>query len=284
MDLLESRIYTFVDPTKRFAVHFFEGQQVLCELALIHPLPQGGFAYFRDVVLSFLPMITLLKHGEEFGFYLDGQEPYLRLKLEASSRGHVRCMLMPEDLQQFPDKVSGIVRLRKSFPHAKEPYHSIIEVQQLPLHEIVNQVLLRSYQFNSLSQVSQQSDQSYLILQLPGLPGDEERDYTPEALHAFHRRYEPILKDIMAHGLSQPEDLAIHFQQLQFLPMGARSVKYFCSCSQERMLANLQAMYIAEGEDLFPGGRDVLEVTCEYCKRRYEVTRAEIEAIKPVYN
>ena len=47
MELLESRIYTFVDSTKRFAFYFLEGQQLIQELALIHPLQGVGFAQAR---------------------------------------------------------------------------------------------------------------------------------------------------------------------------------------------------------------------------------------------
>ena len=107
MELLESRIYTFVDSTKRFAFYFLEGQQLIQELALIHPLQGGGFAYFRDVVLSFMPMLALLKHGEQLGLYLDAEDPYLRVKLEITAGGHVRCLLMPEDLKPRPIHVAA---------------------------------------------------------------------------------------------------------------------------------------------------------------------------------
>ena len=46
MELLESRIYTFVDSTKRFAFYFLEGQQLIRELALIHPLQGGALLTF----------------------------------------------------------------------------------------------------------------------------------------------------------------------------------------------------------------------------------------------
>lgn len=284
MELLESRIYTFVDPTKRFAFYFLEGQHLVQEMALIHPLQGGGFAYFRDVVLSFLPMLALLKQGEQLGLYLDAEDPYLRLKLEVTAAGHVRCLLMPEDLQEFPQQITGIVRMRKSFRNAKEPYNSIIEVQGVSLRDIINQVLERSYQFNSLVRVSSLSDQSYLILQLPGLPGDEEIDHSAEALQRCDELYGPRLAEIMGRGLQRPEELAIHFQELQFIPMGARTVQYYCNCSAERMLANLQSLYINEGEALFEPEQTHLEVTCEYCKSHYQIARTEIEGIPTLYN
>jgi hypothetical protein len=53
MELLESRIYTFVDSTKRFAFYFLEGQQLIRELALIHPLQGGGLCLLSGCCAEF---------------------------------------------------------------------------------------------------------------------------------------------------------------------------------------------------------------------------------------
>ena len=59
-----------------------EGQRLIQDLALLHAIQRDGFAYFRDVVLSIEPMIALLKHGEQLGFYIDSANPFFRLKIE----------------------------------------------------------------------------------------------------------------------------------------------------------------------------------------------------------
>jgi hypothetical protein len=64
-------------------------------------------------------MLALLKHGEQLGLYLDAEDPYLRVKLEITAGGHVRCLLMPEDLKEFPERITVIFLVRKSFQNAK---------------------------------------------------------------------------------------------------------------------------------------------------------------------
>ncbi len=88
----ESRLYTLIDDSREFALYFLEGQTLIQDMALLHPIRRSGFAYFRDVVLSVQPMVSFLKHGEQFGFYIDSEQPYFRLKIETAHSGSTRCM------------------------------------------------------------------------------------------------------------------------------------------------------------------------------------------------
>ena len=40
----ESRLYTFVDRSREFVLYFLEGQSLIQELALLHPIRRAGFA------------------------------------------------------------------------------------------------------------------------------------------------------------------------------------------------------------------------------------------------
>ena len=87
MTLPESRIYTCVDESRSHALHFLEGQKLVQDMALMHQLYGSGFAFFRKICLTVQPMLCLLKQGEYFGFYLDSDEPYFRLKIELTAGG-----------------------------------------------------------------------------------------------------------------------------------------------------------------------------------------------------
>ena len=78
--LPESRLYTFIDEPREYALYFLEGQKLIQDLALVHPIQGSGFAYFREMVLSVQPMIALLKGGEQLGFYLDSDQPDLMVR------------------------------------------------------------------------------------------------------------------------------------------------------------------------------------------------------------
>jgi len=280
--LRESRLYTFIDEAREFALYFLEGQKLIHDLALLHPIQRAGFAYFRDVVLSVQPMIALLKHGEQIGFYLDSAEPLFRLKIETNHEGAVRCMLLPENFQEFPESVKGLVRVLKLFPNNKLPYESILEIDGLALREIVNRVLLESYQVNSAVLVSQSSDQSAMLHQLPLLPQDDDYEYSPERLRARRLALQDDAEKLFSRALAAPEEIKTAFGEIGFRCLASRTVRFFCSCSREGMLANLVLVYRNQRDELFDAGQDSLEIKCEYCKSRYEISRDEVErAVDP---
>jgi molecular chaperone Hsp33 len=272
----DSCLYTFIDDAREFALYFLEGQRLIQDLALLHPIRRAGFAYFRDVVLSIQPMIALLKHGEQFGFYIDSDEPYFRLKIETGHQGATRCMLLPEYFREFPEAMRGIVRMYKFFPNNKPPYESVLEAEALPLREIVNHVLQDSYQVHCATLVSPTSDQSLLLHQLPPLR-TEEYDYSQEAVQVRRAQIRETVEQIFARSLHRPAEIETAFVELGFRPLASRPVRFKCSCSRERMIGNLRAVYRTEGKRLFDPGDEALEVTCEYCKQRYRIPRECVE-------
>lgn len=272
----ESRLYTLIDDSREFALYFLEGQGLIQDVALLHPIKGTGFAYFRDVILSVQPMVALLKHGEQFGFYIDSTQPYFRLKIETAHHGSTRCMLLPEDFQQFPEAMHGLVRLHKLYPNSP-PYESVLKVKGLPLREIVNRVLHDSYQVNCAMMLSQASDQSVLLHQLPPLPGKDEYEYSPEAVRSRREGIRSSVREIFSRALHETAEIEAAFAGIGFRLLAHRPMRFHCSCSRTRMVENLRPVYLQEGESLFEPGAHDLEVVCEYCKSRYRVDRSELD-------
>jgi len=276
-ELPESQLYTFIDERREFALYFLEGQKLIHDLALLHPVRRAGFAYFRDVVLCFQPMIGLIKSGEQLGVYIDSEEPYFRIKIETGHHGATRCMILPEDFQEFPPAMRGLVRVLKVFPNNQPPYESVLEVDSLPLGEIVNRVLRDSYQMPCAAQVSQISDQSLLLNRLPQLRGKDVSDYSIEAVEARWEQIREAIKGIFEQQLHDAEPLETAFAGVGFRLLSSRPVRFQCSCSRPRMIRNVHSVYKTEGESLFDPGQQTLEVTCEYCKTQYEISRDDLQ-------
>lgn len=274
--LPESSLHTFIDEAREFALYFLEGQRLIHDLAVIHSIRGKGFAYFRDVVLSIQPMIALLKGGEQFGFYIDSEEPYFRLKIEAAHHGATRCALLPEDFRHFPEAMHGLVRVQKLFPGNRPPYQSVLEAEGLALREIVNRVLTDSYQTNCAVLVSQRSDQSGMLHQLPPLKG--EYVVSPEVLRVRREGIESDLREIFARALTDPGQIRNAIQGIGFRFLAARPVIFRCSCSKGRVLQSLARLGERDRADLFHPGEETVEITCEYCKKRYEISRADLAA------
>src|SRR5690606_29016832 len=156
--LAVSRLYSFLDHKNGVNLHFLEEQKLIHDLVLLHPMNRHGFAYFRDTFLGLMPIIFFLKPGESLGIYIDSEDPYFRLKIETNSAGHTRTLLLPEEFDLFPDKITGNVRVTKVFQSQKSPYTSMIELKNLDTKEIINQILKESYQTNSEVIIGSTSD------------------------------------------------------------------------------------------------------------------------------
>jgi len=271
----DSHLYTFIDESREFALYFLEGQRLIQDLALIHSIRKAGFAYFRDVVLSVQPMIALLKHGEQFGFYIDSEDPYFRLKIETAHHGATRCTLLPEDFQEFPEAMHGTVRLHKLFPSGRAPYESVLRVEALPLREIVNRVLEESYQVHCAMAVSRSSDPSVMLHQLPPLRS-ELYDYSREAVRDRRGEIHAEIDRIFSWSLHRRDEIEQAFAEIGFRPLAARTVRFQCSCSRDRMVDNVRAVYAVEGDGLFEPDEEELRVTCEYCKTSYAIRRNDL--------
>ncbi|RJP85088.1 MAG: hypothetical protein C4518_17155 [Desulfobacteraceae bacterium] len=277
--LNQSRLLTYISQDKKFALYFLEGQQLIHDLVLMHNLKAGGFSCFRSAVLSVQLMLGLLKHGEYFCFYVDSESPYFRLKIEMNTNGLMRGMLYSDEPHLAAESITGRVRLVKFLPHAETPYQSTIELQGVGMDDIINRVLSQSYQVNSRIFVSEDSDQSFMLHQLPLSSSEEPTDL----MAAFEETVFP-LKAVMSKGLTDPKGIQAELQEIGFKYLAERPVRFACGCSKEQMIENVKKFVRTSGENLFSPDKEVLEVVCEYCKTAYQVTEKDLGEHASVYH
>lgn len=281
--LPDSRIYTFVDEARTLVLHFLEGQKLIQDLALVHPVTGAGFAYFREVVLTVQPLVCLLKPGETLGVYLDSSEPYFRLKLETGADGNMRTMLLPEDFREFPETFTGLLRLNKFSPNQPTPYQSLVEAKGLSLDSLINRVLTDSFQNQGTVLLGERSDQSTLLLPLPEDPKRVESGDWPKLSEQI-AALTPTLQTVMTQALLDPEVIVATLTKHGFQYLAGRTVQFRCECSLQRMAQNVVMAYRNELDSLFDPGQDTLEITCEYCKTQYAVNRTHLEQANQLFN
>ncbi|MBY0516736.1 MAG: Hsp33 family molecular chaperone HslO [Bacteriovoracaceae bacterium] len=262
-----------------FSLHFLEGQKLIHDLAIIHHIQGQGFAYFRDCVLSTLPLISFLKPGESLGIYIDSENPFFRLKIETNHSGSTRMLLLPEDFNLFPLKITGETRITKLFQGGHAPYTSVVHFQDMESKQVVNEIIKTSYQANAEVYVSEVADQSLLLLKLPPINVDSQfKDETP-SLESFFKKNKNMFHQIFDDHHNDVEKIVKSFEQSSFAYLSSRQVELFCPCSKERMIDNLRMMYLKDPEALFDG-KPNLEAKCDYCKKTYDITRTDLE--KPI--
>lgn len=272
--LNESRLLSFIDNNSEFTLHFVEGQKLVEDLALIHNLKGKGFAYFRDSVLSFIPLNTLLKNTENLGLYIDSQDPYFLLKIEMSQFGYFRTLLLPENLNEFPHELKGNARLSKISQGQKTPYTSIIEINGLDFHQIVNQILKDSYQIKGEVILSQDADQAAFIMQLPRKNWDKEESSPEPDFDAFFKEFSPKLQSLFKRGTNNEQEVIEYFTNQGLTYLTGKDLKFKCNCSFERMVLGIEGLLKGHTlEEVFEG-KDSIETRCDYCKTYYEIPKS----------
>jgi len=272
--LSTSRLYSFLDHQNGFNIHFLEGQKLIHDLALLHPIKSAGFAYFRDTFLGILPIIFFLKPQESLGIYIDSDEPYFRLKIETNSAGHTRTLLLPENFNQFPMKITGNVRVSKIFLNQSQPYTSMIQLHEVETKEVINKILSESYQTNSEVIVGEISDQSIMVTKLPPVNINSSID---ESLSRkdYIKKHSPFFHDVFEAASDDIEKIVKLFEDHGLSYMGSRQVDFYCPCSKERMVLNLKGLYINDLDHLFEG-QEKIDIKCDYCQKNYEILRKDI--------
>lgn len=273
--LAVSRLYSFLDHKNGYNVHFLEGQKLIHDLALMHPIQGSGFAYFRDNFLGLLPIIFFLKPGESLGLYIDSEDPYFRLKIETNSAGHTRTLLLPEEFNLFPMKITGQVRVTKMFPGSKSPYTSVLDLKEIETKDVINRILGESYQTNSEVMISEVSDQSIMVTKLPPINANKVSDDTLPRKE-FIRKHKAFFHDTFEEASNDIEEIVKIFEDKGFSYLGSRQIDFYCPCSQERMVLNLRGLYSGDVDSLFEK-EDTIEITCDYCKKIYHISKGDVK-------
>jgi molecular chaperone Hsp33 len=269
-----SRLYSFLDHKNGFNIHFLEGQKLIEDLVLNHPMKSSGFAYFRDTFLGLLPIIFFLKPGETLGIYIDSEDPYFRLKIETGSSGHTRTLLLPEEFNVFPMKITGNVRVTKIFPNQKTPYTSVLEIQNVETKDLLNKIFTDSYQTNSEIIVSDISDQSIMVTKLPPLNTNSSIDETLSRKE-YVKKHKIFFHDMFEEGTSDIEKIVKSFEDHGYSYLGSRQISFFCPCSKDRMVLNLRGLYSKDIEELFQH-KDYIDIKCDYCRKNYEIYKSDV--------
>ena len=146
----------------------------------------------------------------------------------------------------------------------------------VPYLDIVNRVLRDSDQVHCATMVSERSDQSAMLHQLPPLPGRDDYDFSIEAVRDRRDRIGDDVRAVFARGLLDGDEIREAFAAIGWRCISDRTIQLRCSCSRARMVDNVRLVYAREGDALFDPGQNVLEIVCEYCKSKYLIARKEL--------
>jgi molecular chaperone Hsp33 len=94
------------------------------------------------------------------------------------------------------------------------------------------------------------------------------KEFIKKHKHFFHDVFEAATDDI--------EKIVKMFEDKDFSYLGSRQIDFYCPCSKDRMVLNLRGLYSTDIDELFDG-KPTVEIKCDYCRKTYEVTKAEVQ-------
>lgn len=276
--LSTSKVLSFIDNKEGFMLYFFEGQKIIHDLAILHNLKGEGFHFLRDSILGTQLLSVFLKHKENYGFYIDSEDPYFRFKIETNFLGYMRTLLLPEDFNKFPDKINGVYRVSKVTDGSKEPYNTIIKIENKGIDQIVNQFFRDSFQINGNIHLSKESDQSVFLMKLPNKNVDKVDHSSPGlSIKEYWDSNKSFINKIFKEAHNEQAPIEEAFTKKGFLFLGSKDIQLRCSCSRERMLLGISGLIRSSGfEEVMQGDKEI-ETKCDYCKTFYLLTEEEIK-------
>jgi molecular chaperone Hsp33 len=156
------------------------------------------------------------------------------------------------------------------------PYSSTIKMDEQNSDQIINQVLMESYQTNSSIEMGREFE-SIMITRLPKAAidskydsGDERTllDYTLEESRFLNNSFSIAQKH-------DEQKLIKQFEENGFIYLSGRDVQFHCPCSKERMVSNLFSLKQEDRDDLF-NSNDSITTRCDYCNSNYEIFKADL--------
>lgn len=276
--LPESSLYSFIDQTQTWVLTFLEGQKLVQDIVIRQPDLQHHFGVYREAILGFQHLVHFFKENEQLGFYFESEDGSFSFKLESSPKGQSRCTLVNHHEGSVPSAWTGNARFLVAYPElAKEPVQSVIRVENATVPQIFNQVITSAMQISAEIVVSEDCDQSIMITKLPDLGGKTVKSLAGsyEELMTLHLE---AFKEIWKKALTEQKAIVSELSSRGFSLLRSRPMAFKCPCSYERMLANVAMLWARSEPDLFNEDQNSLEIVCDFCSEKYQVTEKEAQA------
>jgi len=247
----------------------------LGELKKSLTIPEQLTSSFNEIITVCPMLAATLKFEGGLILQIQGKKSLKLIIAESDNDFKIRgtIKLSEHTNESFRDLIQdAIVALTVIHKDQKTPYQGIIEVGSGEIKAMIEHYLTQSMQIKSKVFFHQTKNESFGVL-FQELPHEnEEQKVITESLwndidlinsNALSDGPEQFLKNIFTRN-----DVQIFEEQ---------SVQYECSCNQEKIYKTISL--IQENEIYSSIKDDCIEMVCEYCHKKYTVTKEEIDII-----
>lgn len=247
----------------------------LGELKKSLTIPEQLTSSFNEIITVCPMLAATLKFEGGLILQIQGKKSLKLIIAESDNDFKIRgtIKLSEHTNESFRDLIQdAIVALTVIHKDQKTPYQGIIEVGSGEIKAMIEHYLTQSMQIKSKVFFHQTKNESFGVL-FQELPHEnEEQKVITESLwndidlinsNALSDGPEQFLKNIFTQN-----DVQIFEEHF---------VQYECSCNQEKIYKTISL--IQENEIYSSIKGDCIEMVCEYCHKKYTVTKEEIDII-----
>lgn len=247
----------------------------LAQLKKSLEIPEQVVSSFNEIVTVCPMLAATLKFEGGLILQIQGKKSLKLIIAESDNDFKIRGTIKLADntRESFQDLIqNAIVALTVIHKDQKTPYQGIIEVGSGEIKSMIEHYLTQSMQIKSKVFFHQTNTESFGVL-FQELPHEnEEQRLITESLW---NDIDLIKPDTLSDG--HEEFLKNIFSQNDVQIFEEHSVEHECSCNQEKIYKTISL--IQENEIYSSIKNNCIEMVCEYCQKKYTVTKEEIDII-----
>ncbi len=286
------RVHRFVTNDLTIRVAAVNATDVVLDMqSILQAAPLATIGVGRAMVGALL-LASQLKDGQEVGLLFKGNGPLGSLYGQASYEGAVRGYC--PNPSYFSPNIEDALNLKKALgfghlsvtrqqPFQRQPFTGTVELVSGEIGEDIAHYLHQSHQIRSLVSVGVLLDSNGIVKVAGGvvlevMPGVDEAIVEKIQENADKNKTQiswEIDKGRSEVDLVRPFLEGIPFQEIPH----EYEIKYSCPCNMERVLRSLGTLGAEELEDMIQK-KEVTDVTCQMCGRKYAVSVEEISKLK----
>ena len=231
-------------------------------------------------------MASQLKEDQTVGVYLKGDGPVGTLFAEATYDGRVRsyCSHRNASQENLPTLGAGLgkgfMEVVRDLPFQKEPHRGTVAIQTGEVADDIAYYLRQSQQIPAIVSLSVLPDENgcayaggYIVELMPGY--DESTLDKIERIQA----QVPAIGHLLEGGATAQDLISDFLLNIPFDELThPHEVVYKCKCSVERMERSLMTLGATEIRQLI-SANEVMEVTCEFCGKVYEINPLQLQRL-----
>lgn len=247
----------------------------LAQLKKSLEIPEQVVSSFNEIVTVCPMLAATLKFEGGLILQIQGKKSLKLIIAESDNDFKIRGTIKLADntKESFQDLIQdAIVALTVIHKDQKTPYQGIIEVGSGEIKSMIEHYLTQSMQIKSKVFFHQTNTETFGVL-FQELPHEnEEQRLITESLW---NDIDLIKPDTLSDG--HEEFLKNIFSQNDVQIFEEHSVEHECSCNQEKIYKTISL--IQENEIYSSIKNNCIEMVCEYCQKKYTVTKEEIDII-----